>query len=271
MSENLPERIVCLTEESTELLYLLGEERRIVGISAYTVRPERAKVEKPVVSAFISGSIAKIKALEPDLVIGFSDIQADLARDLIKEGLNVLILNQRSLAEIFQAMQMLGNTVGRGPDTAALITQWRRNLDDCRERVAARLAQRPGSRRPRVFFQEWDEPLITGIRWVSELVEIAGGEDCFAELQNASLAKDRITNVETVAARRPDLIVGSWCGKAVDYEWIRRQQAWLDTPALQLDDRLHEIDSAIILQPGPALFTDGLPALEAIIAGVQTV
>jgi iron complex transport system substrate-binding protein len=266
----LPERIICLTEESTELLYLLGEEDRIVGISAYTVRPERAKADKPVVSAFISGSIQKITALKPDLVIGFSDIQADLARDLIKAGLNVLILNQRSLAEIFQAMQVIGNTVGRGADTDALIADWRRMIDDCRSRVAARLAGSPGTRRPRIFFQEWDEPLITGIRWVSELMEIAGGEDCFPELREASLAKDRITSIETVGERRPDAIVGSWCGKPVDFDWIRKQEAWLATPAVR-GNQLYEIDSAVILQPGPALFTDGLTALERIIADLPAI
>ncbi len=263
-----PERIVCLTEESTELLYLLGEEQRIVGISAYTVRPERAKREKPVVSAFISGSVTKIQALKPDLVIGFSDIQADLARDLIKAGLNVLILNQRSLEEILQAMGMLGALVGRGPDTERLLAEWRRALAECRERVADRLAHSQGGRRPRIFFQEWDEPLITGIRWVSELIEIAGGDDCFAELKDMAMAKDRITSIEAVAAREPDAIIGSWCGKPVDYDWIRAQSAWLETRALR-EERLHEIDSAIILQPGPALFTDGLPALEAIIAGIS--
>lgn len=265
---SLPERIICLTEETTELLYLLGEQERIVGISAYTVRPEIAKTEKPVVSAFISGSIQKIKALKPDLVLGFSDIQADLARDLIKEGLNVVVLNQRSLAEIFQAMQMIGNLVGRGPDTQALIQNWQQSLDKSRDRAVQRQAAQPGTRRPRVFFQEWDEPLITGIRWVSELVEVAGGEDCFAELRNAGLAKDRITTIDVVAAREPDIIIGSWCGKPVDFDWIQKQSAWLQTPALR-NQQLHEVDSAIILQPGPALFTDGLPALERIIAGLS--
>lgn len=269
-------RIVCLTEESTELLYLLGEQERIVGISAYTVRPPAARAEKPIVSAFISGSVSKITELRPDLVIGFSDIQADLARDLIKVGLNVLILNQRSLAEIFQAMRMIGGLVGRGPETEKLIAGWERALDATRERVARRLASSPGSRssspqarRPRVFFQEWDEPLISGIRWVSELIEVAGGEDIFGELRTAGLAQDRIVTLTEVARREPDAIIGSWCGKPVDFDWIRARPEWAATPALR-NQQLCEIDSAIILQPGPALFTDGLAALENCIAAVPT-
>lgn len=265
MPAQLPERIVCLTEETTELLYLLGEEQRIVGISAYTVRPPQAKIDKPVVSAFINGSVSKIKALQPDLVVGFSDIQADLARDLIREGLNVLVQNQRSLSEICAAMQMLGNLIGRGADTADLIADWQRRLDAARERARQRFGDGSQAKRPRVFFQEWDEPLITGIRWVSEIVEAAGGVDCFGELRDESLAKNRIVTLAAVAERQPELIIGSWCGKPVDFDWVRSRTEWQTTPALQ-NDRLYEVDSAIILQPGPALFTDGLAAIESAIA-----
>ena len=265
---HLPERIVCLTEETTELLYLLGEEERIVGISAYTVRPARAREEKPVVSAFISGSLQKIAALEPDLIVGFSDIQGDLARDLIKAGHNVLVQNQRSIAEIFQCMQMLGNLVGRGPETETLIQGWQDSLDAARQRAQQHFED-AGRRRPRVFFQEWDEPLITGIHWVSELIEIAGGEDCFPELRQAAMARDRIVTTEAVAERRPDLIIGSWCGKPVDYEWVRSQTAWQNTVALR-NEQLYELDSAIILQPGPALFSDGLQALQRCVEDAQT-
>lgn len=257
----LPERIVCLTEETTELLYLLGEEDRIAGITAYTVRPERARREKPVVSAFVSGSLPKIAKLQPDLVVGFSDIQADFARDLIQAGHNVLILNQRSIAEILSAMLLLGTLVGRGEDTQVLIDGWRRDLAAAQTRANERREQFNG-RRPRIFFQEWDEPLITGIRWVSELMEICGGADCYGELKEAALAKDRIVTVEAVAERRPEAIVGSWCGKPVDFEWVRTK--WQDTPAVR-DGRLYEIDSSVILQPGPALFLEGLPAMEKIV------
>ncbi len=257
----LPERIVCLTEETTELLYLLGEEDRIAGITAYTVRPERARQEKPVVSAFISGSLSKIQKLEPDLVIGFSDIQAEFARDLIKAGLNVLILNQRSIEEILNAMLLIGTIVGRREDTQRLIHDWRAAMQATKARATERITRNNGTR-PRIFFQEWDEPVITGIRWVSELIEICGGEDCYGELKEASLAKDRIVSVEAVADRRPEAIVGSWCGKAVDFDWVKEK--WQATPAVR-DDRLFEIHSSIILQPGPALFLEGLPAMEKIV------
>ena len=250
-----PHRIVCLTEETTELFYLLGEQDRIVGITAYTERPPEAKRDKPVVTAFISGSIPKIQALKPDLVIGFSDIQGDFAAELIKAGLNVLIMNQRSLDETLNAMLLLGRLVGRESETRALVNDWCGKL----ETIRAETAGRP---RPRIFFQEWDEPLITGIRWVSELIEIAGGEDCFAELRENPMAKDRITDVETVAARAPDAIIGSWCGKPVDYDWVREK--WKDTKAVR-ENRLYEIPSEIILQPGPALFLDGIDALKKYI------
>lgn len=251
---SLPERIVCLTEETTELLYLLGEERRIVGISAYTVRPLRAKEEKPVVSAFLSGSIPKIKALKPDLVIGFSDIQSDLARDLIREGLQVLVTNPRSLDEIFSTMLLTGTLIGRHDDTLALISGWKQKLEQVKRAAASR------SRKPRVFFQEWDDPLISGIRWVSELVEAAGGDEIFPELKPAAMAKDRIVNASEIAKRNPEVYIGSWCGKPMDFDWVRSQPELKKTSAVQ-SGRIFEIDSSIILQPGPALFLEGLDAV----------
>ena len=254
---NYPQRIVCLTEETTELFYLLGEEERIVGISAYTVRPERARKEKPMVTAFIKGNVKKIAGLKPDLVIGFSDIQGDLARELIQAGLNVLVLNQRSIPEIIDAMLLLGTIVGRREDTLELTRGWQATIDDSR-------AANEDLPRPAVYFQEWDEPLITGIRWVSELIEIAGGTDVFAELQTAGLARDRIITATEAGRRAPDAIIGSWCGKPMDKDWVRAHPDWQATPAVRRD-RIFEIDSSIILQPGPALFTDGLLALRACI------
>ncbi len=251
----LPERIICLTEETTELLYLLGEERRIVGISAYTVRPLRAREEKPVVSAFLSGSIPKIKALQPDLVIGFSDIQADLARDLIREGLQVLVTNPRSLEEIFSTMLLTGTLVGRYADALGLVEGWKARLASARTRAAEQ------KKRPRVFFQEWDDPLISGIRWVSELIEAAGGVEIFPELQSGAMAKERIVDAGEIARRNPEIYIGSWCGKPMDFAWVRSHPDLAKTSAVQAD-KIFEIDSSIILQPGPALFLEGLDAIE---------
>ncbi|MCE9596929.1 MAG: cobalamin-binding protein [Spirochaetia bacterium] len=254
-----PRRIICLTEETTELLYLLGEQDRIVGISAYTVRPVRARTEKPIVSAFLNGSIPKIKSLKPDLVIGFSDIQADLAQSLIAEGLNVLVFNQRSIDEIFDVMSWVGSLVGRQAETRALLDQFRATLESATNKNKR-------TDRPRVLFQEWDDPIITGIRWVSELIEIAGGTDIFAELKMGAMARDRITTLTEIAKRRPEVIIGSWCGKPVDLGWIYGQEEWKDVPALR-HRRVFEIDSSIILQPGPALFLEGLAALQTAIHG----
>ncbi|HMV45919.1 MAG TPA: cobalamin-binding protein, partial [Leptospiraceae bacterium] len=245
-----PERIICLTEETTELLYLLGEEDRIVGITAYTVRPEKAKKEKPVVSAFISGSIQKIKNLKPDLIIGFSDIQAQFAHDLIKHGLNVLIFNQRSISEIYNSMLMIGSLVGRQTETLHLIDMWKGKL----RKIELERAANPY--KPKVFFQEWDEPIITGIHWVSELIQIAGGIDCFADKKSGVLARDRYVSKEDVQKANPDCIIGSWCGKPVDFDWVYNVSEWQNTPAIQ-NKKVFEIDSSIILQPGPALFLDG--------------
>lgn len=257
-----PQRIICLTEETTELLYLLGEEDRIVGISAYTVRPPKAKEEKPRVSAFINGNIKRIKELNPDLVIGFSDIQAQLAHDLVKEGLNVLVTNQRSISEIFDTMTMVGGLVGKLEETDRLVKSYKARLEDIRKRSESK-------KKVKVFFQEWDEPIITGIRWVSELLESVGSTDCFANLKEKSLAKDRIVSLQDVAEANPDAIIGSWCGKPMDFDWVRSRPEWKPTPALQYD-QVFEMDPAIILQPGPALFEEGILRLEEIIDRVRS-
>jgi len=255
-----PQRIVCLTEETTEWLYLLGEERRIVGISGYTVRPRRARDEKPRVSAFLDGKIDKIVALEPDLVIGFSDMQAALADKLIRAGLAVFITNQRSVAEIFATLRLVAGLVQAGDRAEAWIAA-------CQARhaeVAAASAAWP--RRPRVYFEEWDDPMISAIRWVSELVAIAGGVDVFAELGLKAGGKDRIVHDLAEPPRRaPDLIVGSWCGKKFRAANVAARAGWADVPAVA-DGELHEIKSCDILQPGPAALTDGLEQLHRLCA-----
>ena len=253
-----PQRIVCLTEETTETLYLLGEGLRVVGVSGYTVRPPEAR-QKPRVSAFISARFEKIEALRPDLILGFSDLQADIAAELIRRGYPVMVFNQRSVAGILQMIRVVGGLVGRAERADRLAAQLERGLTDIRER-ASRL-----SVRPRVFFEEWDEPLISGIRWVEELVEIAGGDSIFPELRDAKLGKDRIVAPEEVIARRPDIIVASWCGKAVRRERIASRPGWDTVPAVR-DGRIHEVKSAFILQPGPAALTDGVARLHEIIA-----
>ena len=257
-ADNFPRRIVCLTEETTEWLYLLGESQRIVGISAYTCRPPEAKQEKPVVSAFIGGSIKKIKALRPDLVIGFSDIQADLAQQLIRENLQVLITNQRSLSEIFAILQMIGRLVGAQQRADDLIAGYREKL------ASLRRARRHRKIRPKVYFEEWDDPPISAIRWVSELIEIAGGEPLFAELSRGEAAHERIVDFSAVAARQPDVYIGCWCGKKVDLEAVRQRPAFVELPAVRRG-LLFEMDPALILQPGPACLTDGLTELCRII------
>lgn len=253
-----PRRIVCLTEEPTEILYALGEGDRVVGISAYTVRPPEAQRDKPVVSAFIGGSVPKIAALEPDLVIGFSDIQADLARELIAANLQVLIFNQRSIQEILDVVMDVGRLVGRADAARALVDDYIRNLDE----VANRSAARP--QRPKVYFEEWAEPMISAIRWVSELIEVAGGRDIFAERSHGKLAKERFVTVDEVAAAAPDVMLASWCGKPVDFAAIHGRAGLETVPALR-SGRVHEIPSEIILQPGPACLTDGLAALERLL------
>jgi iron complex transport system substrate-binding protein len=254
-----PQRIVCLTEETTEWLYLLGEEARIVGISGYTVRPRRAREEKPRVSAFLSAKIDKILALQPDCVFGFSDLQADIAAALIRHGVQVTVFNQRSVAEIFSVLYQVAAMVGRVDKGVALIEGMRAGLQAI-EASAARLP-----RRPRVFFEEWDEPHISGIRWVSELLGIAGGDDCFPELAKESLGKNRIiADGAEIVRRNPDIIIGSWCGKKFRREKVATRPGWQDVSAVK-NGQLFEIKSADILQPGPAALTDGVAQLHRII------
>ena len=261
MSSEYPERIVCLTEETTETLYLLGEDWRIVGISGFTVRPPRARKEKPRVSAFTSAKIDRILALKPDLVLGFSDLQADIAAQLVRAGIEVHIFNHRSVADIFRMIRTLGGMIGREARTAALVEQLGRHLEEVRARAALHDV------RPRVYFEEWDEPQISGIRWVSELIGIAGGDDCFPELSVEPLAKNRIVaDVAEVPRRRPDLILGSWCGKKFQPRLVRERPGWQDVPAVANGD-LYEVKSSIILQPGPAALTDGVDAIHSIISG----
>ena len=253
-----PQRIVCLTEETTEWLYLLGEERRIVGISGYTVRPRKAREEKPRVSSFLDGKIERIVELQPDLVIGFSDMQAALADKLIRAGLNVLITNQRSVGELLAAMRLVANLVG----AQALAEAW---IADCEKRWAEIATQTRGwPLRPRVYFEEWDDPMISAIRWVSELIVMAGGEDVFAELGVMGLGRDRVIVDPLEPVRRaPDLMVGSWCGKKFRPEKVAMRPGWADVPAVR-DRQLHEIKSCDILQPGPAALTDGLEQLHRL-------
>jgi iron complex transport system substrate-binding protein len=255
-----PQRIVCLTEETTETLYLLGEERRIVGISGFTVRPPRARREKPRVSAFTSAHTERIVALTPDLVLGFSDLQADIAAELVRAGLNVHVFNQRSVGEILSMIRTLGGMIGCEAKTAALLAELEGALAAVRATAAAL------ARRPRVYFEEWDEPLISGIRWVSELVTLAGGEDCFPELARESLGRNRIVaDPLEVVRRSPDIVLGSWCGKKFRPDRVAARPGWDAVPAVR-SGFVREIKSAIILQPGPAALTDGVRAVQAVIA-----
>ena len=257
-----PQRIVCLTEETTEWLYLLGQERRIVGISGYTVRPRRARQEKPRVSAFLSARIDRILELRPDCVFGFSDLQADIASELIRKGVQVTVFNQRSVEEIFSMLFQVAAMVGEAEQGLARISSMRENLAAVQAVVANRVEA--GMPRPRVFFEEWDTPHISAIRWVSELVGIAGGEDCFAELAAMSLGKDRIiADGAEIVRRNPDIIVGSWCGKKFRPELVAARPGWQQVAAVR-DNQLFEIKSADILQPGPAALTDGVAQLHQI-------
>ena len=257
MPATYPERIVCLTEETTETLYLLGEDKRIVGISGFTVRPPRARREKPKVSAFTSAKIDRIVALCPDLVLGFSDLQADIAAELARAGLDVHLFNHRSIAEILRMIRMLGGMVGCEAKARSLAAR----LEDGVEATRAAAARLP--RRPRVYFEEWDEPLIAGIRWVGEIVEVAGGVNCFPELAERPLGRDRIiADPGEVVRRAPDIILGSWCGKKFRPDKVAARPGWGAIPAVR-DGELHEVKSAIILQPGPAALTDGLAEIHA--------
>jgi iron complex transport system substrate-binding protein len=258
--ELYPRRIVCMTEEPTEVLYALGEQDRIVGISGFTVRPPQARKEKPKVSAFTSAKIGEILKLEPDLAIGFSDIQADIARELVKAGVEVWISNHRSVDGILGYIRRLGAMVGAAAKAEAFATQIEAHI----ETVRASAARLP--RRPRVYFEEWDEPPITAIRWVAELVRMAGGDDIFPERAAMPLGRDRILADGAEAARRmPDIVIGSWCGKKFQPGKVAARPGWADVPAVR-DGELHEVKSPLILQPGPAALSDGLDALHAIIA-----
>jgi len=256
-----PERIVCLTEETVETLYLLGEDRRIVGVSGYAVRPPRVRREKPRVSAFTSADIGKILALEADLVLTFSDLQAEIVRDLVRAGIAVHAFNQRDLAGIFAMIRTLGALVGVPEKAEALA----RDLERRVERIARATASLP---RPRVWFEEWDEPLISGIGWVEELVRVAGGEPIFPELAREKCAKDRIVPPERVIEAAPEVILASWCGKKVRPEKIAARPGWDAIPAVR-DGRIHAIPSPLILQPGPAALGDGLDALLAALWGAE--
>ncbi|MBD9367447.1 ABC transporter substrate-binding protein [Xanthomonas sp. XNM01] len=254
-----PRRIVCLTEEPTETLYALGEQDRIVGISGFTVRPPQVRREKPKVSAFTSAKIDAILALRPDMAIGFSDIQADIAAGLVRRGVEVWIANHRSVDGILDYIRRLGALVGVAARAEAYADSLQRNLDA----IAADAATL--ARRPRVYFEEWDTPIITGIQWVAELVRIAGGDDVFPELSAEPLAKARIlADGDPVIARAPDIILGSWCGKKFRPEQVAARPGWDAIPAVR-DGELHEIKSPLILQPGPAALTDGVAAIAAIV------
>ena len=255
----LPQRIVCLTEETTEWLYMLGEEARIVGISGYTVRPRRARDEKPKVSAFLSAKIDKILALQPDCVFGFSDLQADIAALLIRAGVQVTVFNQRSVDEIFAMLYQVAAMVGQTEQGLQRLQHMRAQLDAIQASAAT------FKRRPKIYFEEWDEPHISGIRWVSELMGIAGGDDCFPELAQMPMGKDRIiADSQTIIDREPDIIIGSWCGKKFRAEKVAARPGWQDVPAVR-NQQLFEIKSADILQPGPAALTDGVAQLHRIV------
>ena len=253
-----PERIVCLTEETVETLYLLGEERRIVGVSGYAVRPPRVRREKPRVSAFISADFEKIIALKPDLVLTFSDLQADIAAELIRRNIAVHAFNQRDVAGILDMIRTLGALVGATEKAEELAVSLEDRLDAVRERAAELL------RPPRVYFEEWDDPMISGLKWVSELIEAAGGIDVFPELAANKNAKDRIVTAGDVSAAAPDIIIGSWCGKKFVPSKVAGREGFAQIPAVR-DGALHEIKSALILQPGPAALTDGVDQLVRII------
>jgi iron complex transport system substrate-binding protein len=253
-----PSRIVCLTEETTETLFLLGEGDRVVGVSGYTVRPPEAR-NKPRVSAYLTAKYDKIEALEPDLILAFSDLQANIVNDLIRRGHTVVTFNQRSVAEILQMIRMLGGLIGCSDKAETLVRKFESDLEDIRKDAALL------PHRPRVYFEEWDDPLISGIQWVDELIEIAGGDPIFPELRHAKLGKDRVVQPDDVVRRNPEVIVASWCGKAVRKQKIAARPGWCDVAAVR-NGHVHEIKSVYILQPGPAALTEGVEQLRRIIA-----
>jgi iron complex transport system substrate-binding protein len=256
-----PERIICLTEETTETLYLLGQGHRVVGVSGYTVRPPEAR-QKPRVSAFINANFDKIASLEPDLILAFSDLQADIVRELIRRGYTVMTFNQRRIAEILQMIRMVGGLVGCEVEAEHLAS----SLEDGLDAIRTSAARFPF--RPRVFFEEWDDPLISGICWVDELIEIAGGTPLFPELRGAALAKDRILRADDVATRDPQVVIGSWCGKAVRKQTIAERPGWASTVSAVRDGHIFEVKSTYILQPGPASLTEGVRQIHALLARV---
>lgn len=255
-----PERIICLTEETTEALYLMEEDHRIIGISAYTMRPERARREKTKVSAYITARTEKILELKPDLVLAFSDMQADIVADLIKEGINVHCFNHRSISETLQMIRTLSGLIGQPEKGEKLVTELQSNLANIQQQAAKFPV------RPKVYFEEWFDPIITGIGWVSELIEIAGGIDCYQEFSKQSLAKNRIVaDASDVIAKKPDIYIASWCGRKFDKEKVTSRDGWRDIPAIKNND-IYEVNSTDILQPGPAALTDGVAQLASIIS-----
>lgn len=252
-----PQRIVCLTTETVEVLYLLGEQDRIVGISGFTTRPAIARKEKPKISAFTSANIEKILALHPDLVLCFSNLQAEIAASLIKAGCQVHVFNQRSLDDTLQMILTVGDLVGASEKAQQLVDTYQAQLAAARQQAAT------WTHKPKVYFEEWDEPMMCSIRWAAELITAAGGEDCFPELSPFHSARDRTVTLEQVLARQPDIIIGSWCGKKFQPEKVKAREGWHAMPAIR-DGHVYEIKSVDILQPGPALFSEGLPQLQAI-------
>lgn len=253
-----PRRIVCLTEETVETLYLLGEEDRIVGVSGYAVRPPRVRREKPRVSAFISADLPKILALDPDLVLTFSNLQADIVAALIRTNVAVHAFNQRDIAGILAMVRTVGALVGAQTKADALAASLAARVEAVRKHSSAL------PRRPRVYFEEWDEPMIAGIGWVSELIEAAGGIDVFAARARAKSAKDRIVCAQEVIAAQPDIVIGSWCGKKFVPERFAARSGFSQVPAVA-GRFLYEVKSSLILQPGPAALTDGLDCLCRIV------
>ena len=254
-----PERIICLTEETTETLYLLGEQDRIIGVSGFTVRPAIARKDKPKISTFIDAKIDKICDLKPDLVIGFSDIQGNIAKELIEKGIPVWINNYRSVQGIKKMIFQLGVLVGRKQESLQLIQQINDQIDSIIKKVEK------WENHPNVYFEEWDDPMISGIKWVSEIIQIAGGIDIFPELQNESLAKNRIIhNPDLVVKRNPDIIIASWCGKKFKKDKMINRYGWQDINGV-INDKIYEIKSEIILQPGPASVLDGLKIIHNLI------
>ncbi len=254
----LPQRIVCLTTETVEVLYLLGEQDRIVGISGYTTRPAEARKEKPKVAAFTSAKIDKILALKPDLVLGFSNLQADIAAELIKAGIQVHVFNQRSVDDILRMIATIGRLVGAQTKADALISTYQQKINDALQAASTLTC------RPIVYFEEWDEPMMCSIRWAAELINIAGGEDCFPELTQFQSAGQRMVTPAQVLARMPDIVIGSWCGKKFQPAQVAAREGWGEIPAIK-NGFVFEIKSVDILQPGPSVFTHGLPQLQTII------